>query len=384
MTKKIASFLLALLTMGCREIYNPTFTSPETGYLVVEGIINSGLEGTDIILSRTTKLNDNTTKYESGAQAQVEGDDNSVYYLTETSAGHYTAGNLGLNAQHKYRLHITSGAFEYVSDFEPVRYTPPIDSISYKMENGGMQLYINTHDPANSTRYYQWLYDETWEFHSQYYSALKYDTTEIPGEEDDIHVVFKNLGTYGYDYSLFTCWQYSASTSLLLGSSARLSQDAINLPLLFIPGGSIKLSVLYSVKVKQMSWTREGYEFLERMKKNTEATGSLFDAQPSELNGNIHCVNNPSEPVIGFVNISNIDEKRIFIKSSDIDWEYRSGCFAVEIENISDSIKSKGGGLMPSLATEGTPFAIDKFSASYPVCIDCTLTGNNIKPDYWP
>ena len=55
--------------------------------------------------------------------------------------------------------------------------------------------------------------------------------------------------------------------------------------------------------LKQYAWTKEGYEFLDRMRKNTETTGSVFDPQPSELNSNIHNVADATEPVIGYFNI---------------------------------------------------------------------------------
>jgi hypothetical protein len=107
---------------------------------------------------------------------------------------------------------------------------------------------------------------------------------------------------------------------------------------------------LYSINVKQYTWTKEGYEFLEKMKKNTEVTGSVFDPQPSELKGNIRNVSDPTEPVIGFFNICNIEQKRFWIKNSDVPgWGYYPDCPTLDVPNISDSIYAYASNKHPSI-----------------------------------
>jgi hypothetical protein len=379
--------LLVLLVTGCKENYDSPVQSPVTGYLVVEGVVNSGPGTAAITLSRTTKLDNRGIVYETGARVKLEGENNSVYSFVEQGSGKYSIDNLNLNGAIKYRLRITVKAGkEYLSDFAAVKNNPPIDSVNWKRENGdGLQLYINTHDPQNNTRYYQWAYNETWEIHSTYVSALKYKVVN-QSPRNIYSVVYRDSSTFSFDPNIVTCWQYYSSNALLLGTTAKLSKDIVYLPIAFVPHGSIKLGVLYTINVKQYAWTKEGYEFLERMKKNTESTGSIFDAQPSELKGNIHCVTDTSEPVIGYFNICPVQEKRIFIKSSEVpSWGYQHYCETVEIKNISDSIIQLGLGLMPTVVATQTPSGnIATFYAALPECVDCTLRGSNIKPAYWP
>ena len=79
------------------------------------------------------------------------------------------------------------------------------------------------------------------------------------------------------------------------------------------------------------------------MKKNTEQTGSLFDPQPSQLSGNIHCLTDPNELVIGYVEITQEQTQRIFISSSEVsDWHYDPGCALYEVDNNLDSIALNG------------------------------------------
>ena len=365
---------------GCKEKYLSPVVRTTTGYLVLEGVINSGGEETKIKLSRTTYLSGgNAINPEKGAMVKLESNTNASFDLSESSEGTYTINNLQLDTSLQYRLNIkTNNGEEYLSDFARIRNNPPIDSISWVRENEGVQLYVNTHDPQNNTRYYQWEYKETWEFHSFFSASLKYATPQPPFAG----VIPRDIN----DPEIYTCWQYNSSSSILLGSSAKLNQDIIHLPLLFIENGSQKLSVLYSVLLTQYSWSKQGYDFLERMKKNTESLGSVFDAQPSELNGNIHCVSNPGQPVIGFFNICTIQQNRIFIYRAQIpDWRFNESCYQIVVENNPDSIAAKAAGMLPvSPEKYAGPSTILTFYAAPEYCVDCTLRGSNIKPIYWP
>jgi len=377
---KLLVFALVLIAAGCKEKFDSPAPPVVTGYLVVEGVINNEGDATNLRLSRTTNLNDNTNVYEKGATVNVETSTNNMIPLFENGDGNYATGSLHLDTTLKYRLVIkTSNNEEYVSDFVPVKSNPPIDTISRVRDNDGVTLYINTHDPQNNTHYYQWEFNETWEFHSAFSANLKYVRNNSGA---NVSVAYRQPG----DPQISTCWQFNASNTFLLGSTAKLSQDIVYLPLTNIPPASWKLSVLYSILVKQYAWSKEGFEFLERMKKNTESVGSVFDAQPSELNGNIRCTTNPAQPVIGFFNICTIREKRLFIYNSEVPrWNYQSGCSEDVVENNPDSIVKKATGKLPTTPEVIGAFGfIVSFKASTDICVDCTLSGTNVKPNYWP
>jgi len=377
--------MMLLVAAGCKEKYDAPVVSPDTGYLVVEGNINSGNGTTLIKLSRTTKLDDRSLIPEQGALVKVEGNDNNSFDLIDNSFGQYGA-DLVLNPAVKYRLNITtSTGRKYLSDFTAVTNSPPIDSISWKRDNGGVQVYVNSHDPSNNTKYYQWQYVETWEFHSAYPTSIKYKTTDF-SSGPFYEVVYRDSTNFGSDLSLYTCWQTETSSTINIGSTVNLSSAVVFLPVSYIPPASWKLSFLYSIEIQQYGLSKEGYEFLEKMKRNTEANGSIFDAQPSELIGNIHSVSNPNEPVIGFINVSQVHTKRIFISNSEVPgWNYTESCQSVKIDNKSDSIKAYGIGLLPTFTAETSPLGgIVSFYAAQPICVDCTLRGTNIKPSFWP
>ena len=378
--------ILLLFSVACKEKYISPVSSPTTGYLVVEGAINSGLGATNITLSRTSGLQIQNIVYEKSAIIKVEGEDNTSKQLTEVSDGNYTVNGLNLNANKRYRLNITTKDGKvYLSDFSNVIYNPPIDSVNWKRENGAVQMYVNTHDDTNNTQYYQWETSETWEIHSGYLSALKYKQS-YSAKGTVYSVDFNDSINKSIDYGKYYCWKTVPSSQILTGTTVALSKNVINLPIANIPQDSWKLNVLYSLFTRQLSISKGKYEFLQRMKKNTEGTGSIFDAQPSDLNGNLHCVSNANEPVIGYIDVCNVQEKRIFINRNQVpDWNYYQGCNEIRITNNSDSIQIHGLYLLPTYPeTNPMTGAIISFFAAPPECVDCRLRGSNIKPSFWP
>ncbi len=392
MKKLTYYFFLALVpTMSCKEKYLPALNLPATSFLVVEGYINSGSGATNITLSRTIKLTDTTTiLYETKATVRVEGKNNtSAIQLTEGTPGRYTIAQLTLNPNDQYRLRIkTSNGKEYVSDFSAVRSTPTIDSISWVRENAGVQIYANTHDPLAKTRYYQYVYDETWEFHSKYSQSLKLTY----GPNGQIKAVgYKDSSTFNYDSTVFKCWKTANITAIAIATSEQLSLDVISLKKIqFIENGSWKLSQLYSMSVKQRALSKDAYRFLEQLKKNTEQIGSIFDAQPSENNGNIKCVSNPNEIAIGFVEVTEEKEKRLWISKSSLpNWVWNTGCdIEIKVPNHPDSLMV----FMPPSSYQLTNVAetnpsgtvITYVFGAASTCVDCRLLGVNKKPAFWP
>jgi hypothetical protein len=386
--KKIFYYILLLMvSTGCIQKFEPSIPSPATGYLVVEGIINSGGGPATVTLSRTTILADSSMLHETGASVQVEGNDNSVYPFSEQGNGVYGTNQLLLSNAQQYRIDIkTKDGKQYLSDYSPAKTCPPIDSLNWGTTINGVQVYVNTHDPTNNTIYYEWNYEETWEFHSHYYSDLKYDTTSYINNQPQLNVQLLPDA----NYSIYTCWKSSASSIIVIGSSVKLSSDIIsNFPFSLIPNGSDKLSVEYSVLVNQYGLTADEYNFLQLMKQNTEETGSIFSSQPSQLQGNVHCVQNPAEIVIGYVGFSSVQSKRIFIYNSQLtNWssDDNLGCTESQFNNTPFAVSvAFSSSLLPTtpLSFDFLTGAVTSFKASQPQCVDCRYLGTNQKPAFW-
>lgn len=381
---RLFCFALLVVFVSCKDKYVPKVQSTGAGYLVVEGFINSGGTPSTFSLTRTTKLYDTADiVYEQGAAVTVQGENQENYPLTETSPGTYVSGSLALNPAEKYRLHITTqDGKEYVSDFEPVRQTVPIDSVSWQRTGDGITLYVSTHDPQTNPGYYRWDYDETWEFHSAFESSLYY--VKDPSTNEVLRAAFRNPDGL-VDTTIYKCWRNEHSTNITLGSTEKLSSDVIYLPFHQVANGDQRLSVLYSINVKQFSLSKEAYNFYNTLKINTEQLGSIFDPSPTSLPSNLHCVSDPSETVVGYVSVTEEQDKRIFIRHADVPgWDYYQDCQEFLIDNNRDSILVHGAGTLPTEPAQSMGQNIASFFAAQATCVDCTLTGSNVRPAYWP
>jgi hypothetical protein len=363
-------FLFAVLLAGCRDKYELPLRENDVSLLVVEGVLNAGQAPTVITLSRTVRVNDpNNFKPELRARLTVEGRTGGSYSLAETGNGTYTSSQLPLTFGEEYRLRIwTNDNKEYLSDFVVARQTPAIDSITWKIENERMVISVNSHDASNNTRYYKWDYDETWEIKAYYSAFYRWvsGVTIVPS------FLFNNR-----------CWKYAKSNTINIGSTVQLQSDVVNeAPVQFIPFGSERVSVRYSILLKQQTLSKGAYEYFNLMKKNTESIGSIFDPQPSELKGNIRCVTDPEEGVIGYLTASSFTEKRIFITAQEANWRFGEYCPTERVRNHPDSIRMWVPGYLPFNLDNFN--GIEYYSMAPAACVDCTKRGGDLnKPSYW-
>ena len=378
--------VLVIIIAGCKKPYNPQVISSNDHYLVVEGVINSGNDSTIISLSKTVKLSENvSTQPVTNYTVVVEGEQGGVSYTLQSEGnGKYDIAHMNLDATKKYRLHITTPDGKgYASDYVEVKQTPPIDSIGFMLKNNAMQVYVNTHDAGNNTRYYRWDYGETWKFHSKFQSDYIVDpvTKLIRGRRPEENV--------------YTCFAEDKSSNIIIGSSAKLAQDVIyQAPITIIPRDAEKISVRYSILLKQYALTKDGYQFWENLRKNTEQLGSIFDAQPTQLTGNIHSTTDPSEPVIGYVSISNTQSKRIFIDNSQLppEWlaKYPYDCVMPD-SALNYNSKTRVAEVQAYII-DGGAIPIQKiyimgadvgYTYSSEACAVCTIRGRIQQPSFW-
>lgn len=385
--KILVFIIIAFFFTQCRERYDVPFSTPDTGFLVVEGFINTTGE-TNIKLSRTTKLAETNLVVESAATVAIQAEDNTEYILPETDGGTYTGNYPTLDKLQKYRLNIrTSNGKEYVSSYSSPIETPEIDSLTWTRQDGKLRVFVNSHDATGGSLYYKWEVDQTWEINSAFPTNLKFniDNTSSP---NIITVDFAN-SRHVPDSTKQKCWQTVASSDIMIATTAALSENKVYVPVVEYPEGSFQFDVRYSANVKQVALSKTGYEFYRKMQKNTETGGSIFDTQPTELQGNITSTTNPSEMVIGYVEVCNASEKRIFISNSELPgWNYPENCVQTGYYvNDPDSVFAQiyTQGLYPTFPfSTGLSGNVLSFYAAPSYCVDCTLRGSSEKPSFWP
>ncbi|QKG57817.1 DUF4249 domain-containing protein [Hymenobacter sp. BRD128] len=382
--------LLALGAGGCVEAYLPEVVSANANLLVVDGFIN-GNGRTRIRLSRSENIAATTTPpAQKGATVYILDDAGQRYTLAEQLPGYYQSDSLHLPAGHRYQLRISLGesasAATYESELVPLKVTPDFDRLEFVQKDGQIQLLASTHDPTNQAQYYRWRTYETWEFNAAYKSEL-----EVIGG-----LVRRRVTP------IYTCYRSETPSTVRQARTASLSQNIIAQQVVnSFSDRAERIKIRYSVLVTQYAETAEEFAYYELLRKNTEAVGTVNDPLPAQLTGNVHRVDNPQEPVLGFVGAHTVVQRRLFATPASLglpkDWVFEdpySDCtFGSElVPDLNDKISLriyrpntrifKSGESIPTqyyivggdtLGYEGGPHA----------CIDCRTRGTIVKPSFW-
>ena len=386
--KQLNLFILSLLLLfcACVKSYEPPAIKTGNNYLVIDGVINTNKNGvTTIILSRSKNLTDTISFIpELNAKINIVSGAGIIYNLIDSShTGKYVSTSLNLNPSDQYKIQITtSNGRQYQSAFVSTKSTPPIDSISWNQDfvNKGINIQVSTHDPSNNAKYYRWDFVETWQHNTKEIAQW----VNVDGYIHSLGIDFLND-----PLQIHQCWTTNLSPKIVVANSTGLSKDVISLqPLHFIPFNDERITIRYSLLVNQYALSLDAYNYWQLVQNNSQNLGSLFDLMPSQLNSNITSISDPKENVIGYISAASIQQKRIFIKNSDVsDWIKQIPGFECSskiidtdpsdfrIYNYSDTSFAPWyftGNNIPSLV-------LIKKS-----CVDCRVKGGtNAKPIFW-
>jgi hypothetical protein len=365
---------------SCKVEYQPSIKNAAGSFIVVEGNING--EGiTSVKLSRSRKVTWGDTAayhYELNAHVDVEDNNNDIYPLYEKGKGVYE-GFANVTEGHLYRLHFrTSDNEEYVSDFVRYKKTPPIDSLYWHSLYSGVNIFLDTHDPSNKTKFYRWDYLETFDYHSYQHSILIYDTVHkkvIPR-------------THQAD----TCWSTWYPGEILIDNTENLMQDVISKEhMLFIPYQDHRINMMFRLIVTQYALDSAGYQYWKAMRNNNQKIGSIFDPQPDLAKGNIHNISDTNELVLGYIGASSARKDTLYISNSEV----TPGWMPPPLDTCeltmlvpSDSVLMEKyfhfGGFVPIRKQDSSAYS-ETYLAGFGSCVDCTLHGGtNVKPAFWP
>jgi hypothetical protein len=302
--KAIFFFTSIFIVASCLDPFTPSGSSDQTNYLVVDGYVNAADGSGTIKLSRTKPLNNtDPAPLVSNADVTLEDETGNDYSFFETEEGVYNVFGVNTDPSKKYTLKITADGKEYASDAVKPITTPDIDSINWKQVNDKVEAYVNTHDDANNTQFYRWKYNETWQYTSAFRSSMKIKGNKLVFRDDNDDI--------------FHCYKTYSSSEILVYSTLKLNKDEVReYRMVSVPISSLKVQAIYSIEVEQYGLSKEAYEYWTILKKTTENLGSLFDPQPSQVTGNIHCTSDPQELTIGYFSMGTVKKKRIFIHNT--------------------------------------------------------------------
>jgi len=365
--------LPVLIISGCITQFVPD-TDEDPNLLVVEGLMTNQPEAYVIRLSRSMPLGRKVIlKPLKGCWVYITDDIGNSFPVNESAtSGTYLTNPLTFQGVvgRKYTLHVntnnsTETHYSYQSLPMELKAVPQIDSLFYEKvtiqertefsgPKEGCQVYLNTYDPGGACKFFRWEYIETWLFRLPY-------------------IIVPNN----------TCWISNTSNNIQIKNTSVLTEDRVaRLPLHFISNETDRLAERYSILVNQYSMNEDEYNYWEKLQNISEEVGSLYDITPSSIPGNIFCIEDPAEQVLGYFSVSAKTSKRTYI-----DENFR-GLVNLYSECESDTIY--GGSPIPDLNISrwiivDQPYAMPpyKIITERRGCADCTVRGTTIRPDFW-
>ena len=387
----LISFLLIISLTTCIDPFYLELDDYES-LLVVEGMITDELASNTIKLSRTFLNVDASPDLVAHAEVYVLDENGVITVFHELEPGIYKSDSALFTGRvgGTYTLHIkTEDGLEYISDSCTMTAVPRIDSVYYeldselyddgKVEELGLRIYLDAENRDEASQYLRWEFEEVWKFRVPYpifFQDLGYMEYKVKHVESDI------------------CWRYERSKQILIHSSVEQSSDLLSRkPIHFIASGmSNRLLKQYSILVNQYSLSQEEFLFWEKLREITESGGDIFEKQPFPIEGNIRCINNGDEKVLGYFQVSAVKKQRMYITQSQVNEldipAYEYSCERIIYrtrqlhERVYNDLMSDGYVLFWVEESEfsGPPIS---FQFTSPECADCSQTGLPERPDFW-
>ncbi len=386
-----------MILFGCTEPYVLQTSNFEEA-LVIEATLTNEFKKQQIKLSKTYRLEENGPVFVENADVTVEDDLGNVYNFVEGDEIYESENEFEAVVGRKYNLKIVANGKVYTSTPENLTQINPINTVEVNdrtIDNvRGAEIKVKAFDPTNSSKYYRYEFEETYKIVAPqwrpYTVTINPTTTEL---------IFSPR-----TYEAKTCYSTVKSNELLLHSTSNLSEDRVDHTVRFIPINNPIITHRYSILVKQYVQNLESYTYYKTLKTISGTDGILSQNQPGFFSGNITCLTNPNEKVVGFFDVSSVSLQRIFFNFEDLfpgtpkpDYFYDcwDDCIPEEPNcprfrycfDISPSTPCKGYIVMNSLNSTPQTFLYvsgpDPMYLVEPPCGDCTTFSSNIIPPFW-
>ncbi len=393
--------LLVFTLFRCIDPFYPKFE----GYkplLVVDGLITNDNNSYVVKISQTKQSAESPTVMVSDATVSISDETGNVISLASSGNGIYRTDSLSFRGEtgKSYRLHIkTIGGKEYESDSCTMLPVPAIDSIYFDRDvqisgnqsvaRPGVSIYLDTKQGIDDKYFLRWEFEEAWKFH-----------IPLPKLYDYINesTILLIIPAYVKEY----CYKYAKSGGILTGAILPGEPVLKKQPVQFISTElSDRLSIRYSILIKQYSVSQEEYTYWNNLKQVNETQGDIFGAQPFAVVSNIKNVNDPSEQVLGYFQVSAVEKKRKYIDFNET-LKFNLPYFSYGCRKISKSPADYPSGFSPPPTFDeiyamfmsvdiytfiepiyGASGDLAKLSFTTNECADCEKTGTSKKPDFW-
>jgi hypothetical protein len=383
MKERIFLVWLIVLVAACKEPFEPKLSEENLRILTVEGYLDTEGKPSELYLGYTRRIYGENLGPGStpalGAEVYLESSSGQRFELSDQGGGYYLFEQ-DIAEDDKYRLRISFGGGDsYSSSPITPMVSTSIEDIGFEKSDRGVEVFITTRGSSKVDDFI-WTFTETYAYSPKFVSPFIY-RPEIGSVE-----------TRTPEETIYLCYRTIDSHELILETSSNFDENVIFKKLITrIDPGDERLSTRYSILVSQMALSPEAAEFWEIMKKNTDDIGTIFSPMPSNITGNMFKEGDPEAAVIGHVSLGVIQQRRMFIGVQNVSPWFNDLKHYFDCELDPDTVTAIGfeerfgsGVKFPAMAVypENSSVPIG-YRAALRRCVDCTLRGTNVRPDFW-
>jgi hypothetical protein len=297
---------LLIIASGCIDAIDVD-TATEPTRLVVDGYITSEPKVHQIRLINTVKFSNEVNTPVRNAIVEVIGTDGETVAFTEGEPGYYFSDCcFGAKPGVGYKIRIVYEGKTVESTEQVLPQMIPIKEVNYRPE---LKKVFRAIDNSVVEEAGIWI------------------TTPIAAvEQDKDYYFWQAVPTYVWEATrtnnpeIQICWIRSETRFQDIYIQEEVD-GGYTKDLMWIPA-TRDMQIRYALELNQFNISRETYDFWNRIKKQKENVGSIFDTPPSSIEGNLANVNNSKDIVLGYFGVYSVSTERVYLDLTDLPWEF--------------------------------------------------------------
>lgn len=377
--------------------------------LVVDARLTDEEKQHVVLLSRARPFEEDNSSAEQNASVSIADDIGNTYVFSEIEPGAYKSDAIFGAAQNRsYQVSIvTSDQQSFSSAMETTPEKADIDNLHFEREindagEEGVSVYLD--NSSANAKYFRYEYEETYKIIAPNYDPFEFEVV--------YYVACDPHRWYEVDIKPRTeqkkiCYASQKSLEIMQASTNQLSNNELSrFQVRFIDRENYIMSHRYSILVKQFTQNLDAHSYFETLNNFSSSESVFTDIQPGLLTGNITSDTNDDAKVLGYFEVTSVDEQRVYFNYEDLFPDESLPPYAINCNNVGNpQIINRGyhcagpfvcdgdceSPLIEAILAETVVFQSENEEAFAPgpyftlpsPCGDCTKLGSNIVPDFW-
>ena len=390
--------IIGLLLYGCVEPIeidtDVSATATIEEILVVEATITNELKQHVVSVSRGNSFSRDEQIVVENATVRVIDNAGNRFDFFQTEPGHYVSETMfQAEAGTEYQLQIQLGGKTYRSKTVAMPSAGAINRVfAERFTNNagvdGVGIFVDATVAPQEPPFLRYTYEETYKIIAPLWSP--FDMVVL-----DPRPPFA-FGLVPREQEERVCFRSQLSNAVIQNEGIDVTGNSIEKVLVrFIPTGDYIISHRYSILVHQLVQSPDAFAFYRTLKELSSSSSVFTDVQPGFIGGNIINVDDPDEKVIGFFEVANQSEQRLFFDYEDFYEDENDRPYVINCGFVSAPATINPGGTSPLKDiieggefvyvrdTNGTVDGGGPYFVARRACGDCTVLGSNIVPDFW-